>query len=88
MNFPELLANKTDTNLIIIVDEFQKITQVSKDIIPLFRSVLQTQGRTNYVAAGFSYPQLEKIFKEPESRFSCISRSFRSNPLPGMTAVN
>ena len=67
LNFPELLANKTDTNLIIIVDEFQKITQVSKDIIPLFRSVLQTQSRTNYVAAGSATHILENIFKEPES---------------------
>jgi len=67
LNFPELLANKTDTNLIIIVDEFQKITQVSKDIIPLFRSVLQTQSRTNYVAAGSATQILENIFKEPES---------------------
>ncbi len=67
LNFPELLANKTNTNLIIIFDEFQKITEISKDVIPLFRSVLQTQSRTNYVAAGSAIHTLEKIFKEPES---------------------
>jgi len=67
LSFPELLASRTGTEMIIIVDEFQKITEISRDIIPLFRSVLQTQGRTHYVAAGSAVHTLEKIFKEPES---------------------
>ncbi|MEA3293947.1 MAG: ATP-binding protein [Euryarchaeota archaeon] len=67
LNFPELLANRTSTNIIILVDEFQQITEVSRNIIPLFRSVLQTQSRTHYLAAGSAVHILEKIFKEPES---------------------
>lgn len=71
-DFPEKLAKEQDFEIILMLDEFQRIKDIDnfpqiRDTIGLFRSVLQTQSKTHYVVAGSAIRMLEKIFGEADS---------------------
>ena len=71
-DFPEKLAKEQGFDIILILDEFQRIKDIDnfpqiRDVIALFRSVLQTQSKAHYVVAGSAIRMLEKIFGEADS---------------------
>jgi AAA+ ATPase superfamily predicted ATPase len=71
-DFPEKFAKEQDINIVLFLDEFQRIKEIDnfpkvRDVLGLFRSVLQTQSRTHYVVAGSAIRMLERIFHEADS---------------------
>lgn len=73
-DFPEKFAKEQDINIVLFLDEFQRIKEIDnfpkvRDVLGLFRSVLQTQSRTHYVVAGSAIRMLERIFHEADSPF-------------------
>jgi len=71
-DFPEKLAKEQDFDIILMLDEFQRIKDIDnfpqiRDAIALFRSVLQMQSKVHYVVAGSAIGMLEKIFGDADS---------------------
>ncbi len=56
-DFTEKFAREQNIHILLFLDEFQKIKEIDnfpqiRDVLGLFRSVLQTQSKTHYVVAG------------------------------------
>ena len=71
-DFPEKLSKEQGFDIILVLDEFQRLKDIDnfpqiRDIIALFRSMLQTQSMTHYVVAGSAIRMLEKIFGDADS---------------------
>ncbi|MCG2737609.1 MAG: AAA family ATPase [Candidatus Methanoperedenaceae archaeon] len=71
-DFPEKFAREQNINIVLFLDEFQRLKEIDnfpqiRDVLGLFRSVLQTQSKTNYVVAGSAIRMLERIFQEADS---------------------
>lgn len=71
-NWPEVWARALDCHVMLILDEFPEILALNnypqiRDIIALFRAVLQAQSRVCYVVAGSMISLMERIFLTVDS---------------------
>jgi hypothetical protein len=71
-NWPEVWAQALDRRVMLILDEFPVLLSLNnypqiRDVIALFRAVLQTQSRVCYVVAGSVISLMERIFLTPDS---------------------
>jgi AAA+ ATPase superfamily predicted ATPase len=71
-DFTEKFAREQNIHILLFLDEFQRIKEIDnfpqiRDVLGLFRSVLQTQSKTHYVVAGSAIRMLEQIFQEADS---------------------
>ncbi len=71
-NAPEVFAKASGQRVLVMIDEFPEILALNnypqvRDILALFRAVLQTQSRVAYVVAGSMISLMERIFLEAES---------------------
>jgi hypothetical protein len=66
-NWPEVWARVLDRHVLVLIDEFPEVLALDnypqiRDVVGLFRSVIQTQSRVGYVAAGSMLGLMERIF--------------------------
>ena len=61
-NLPEKLALKNQIKIIYILDEFQEITKVHRDILKLMRAITEKQKKVAYFVAGSIVSLLKDIF--------------------------
>ena len=71
-NTPEVYARASGRRVIVILDEFPELLALDnypqiRDVLALFRAVLQAQSWVVYVVAGSMIGLMERIFLEPES---------------------
>ncbi len=71
-NAPEILAQASGRKVMLIIDEFPDVLALSnypqvRDVLALFRSVLQSQSRVCYVVAGSMIGLMERMFLDSES---------------------
>jgi hypothetical protein len=71
-NWPEVWAQALGRRVMLILDEFPTLLSLNnypqiRDIIALFRAVLQTQSRVCYVVAGSVISLMERIFLTADS---------------------
>jgi len=69
---PEAFAQASGRRVMLIIDEFPEILALNnypqvRDVLALFRSVLQTQSRVCYIVVGSMISLMERIFLEAES---------------------
>lgn len=84
---PEVIARRIGRPLMIFLDEFPDLLALSNfrevgNVIDLLRSVLQTQQRVAYVAAGSAIGMMQAIFYDPASP---LAVHFRTETLPPFT---
>ena len=71
-NWPEVWAQALNCRVMVILDEFPEILPLNnypqiRDVIALFRAVLQAQSRVCYVVAGSMISLMERIFLAADS---------------------
>ena len=71
-NAPEVYAQASGQRIMVILDEFPEILALNKypqirDVLALFRAILQAQSRVGYVVAGSMIGLMERIFLDSES---------------------
>jgi hypothetical protein len=71
-NAPEIYARATGQQVLLILDEFPEILALNnypqiRDVLALFRAVLQSQSRVSYVVAGSMIGLMERIFLDEGS---------------------
>lgn len=69
---PEVLAHQRNVLYLLILDEFQELEALShfqgtKNIVGIFRSVMQTQGRVLYILAGSAIGAMTRLITDPQS---------------------
>ncbi|MBN1666308.1 MAG: helix-turn-helix domain-containing protein [Anaerolineales bacterium] len=69
---PEVYARTSGRRVMLILDEFPEIMALNnypqiRDVLALFRAVLQSQSRVAYVVAGSMIGLMERIFLDAES---------------------
>jgi AAA+ ATPase superfamily predicted ATPase/Holliday junction resolvase len=92
LELPERLAVALDTPLLIAIDEFQELAELSSkrghiDPYPVMRSVWQRQKRTAYVISGSGRSMLERLVTAKSSPFFQHFALMRLGPLPEDAAV-
>jgi len=65
--WPEVWARALDRHVLMLVDEFPEVLALDnypqvRDVVGLFRAVLQAQSRVGYVAAGSMLGLMERLF--------------------------
>jgi uncharacterized protein len=71
-NAPDVYALAARRRVLLLLDEFPDLLALNnfpqvKDVLSLFRAVLQSQSRVGYVVAGSMISLMERIFLEAES---------------------
>ena len=71
-NWPEVWAQALNCRVMLTLDEFPEILALNnypqiRDVVALFRAVLQAQSRVCYVVAGSMISLMERIFLTPDS---------------------
>jgi predicted transcriptional regulator len=71
-NAPEIIAKANSQKVLVMIDEFPEILALNnypqvRDVLALFRAVLQTQSDVTYIVAGSMISLMERIFLEAES---------------------
>jgi predicted transcriptional regulator len=71
-NAPEIIAKASSQKVLVMIDEFPEILALNnypqvRDVLALFRAVLQTQSDVTYIVAGSMISLMERIFLDAES---------------------
>ena len=78
LGLPQFLAVQTDRNVVVIIDEFQELTELKRfkmiretvgEIFPIFRSVWQSHDRVNYIVAGSKMTLLKEMTTSYDAPF-------------------
>ena len=68
--------------LIVVMDEFQDIVQIGKDMDKRLRSIMQLQRHVNYVFLGSEESMMEEIFERKRSPFYHFGLMMRLKKIP------
>ncbi|MCX6666413.1 MAG: ATP-binding protein [Euryarchaeota archaeon] len=61
-SFPEKIAEKHHLKIIYIIDEFQEILQIQKNILRIMRAITEKQKHVNYWVSGSVFTVFEELF--------------------------
>ncbi len=61
-SLPQRIADEHDIKIIFILDEFQEILNVHRDVLKIMRGVTEKQARVSYWVAGSVFSLFEEIF--------------------------
>ena len=68
--------------LIVILDEFQEILQLDKDLDKILRAIMQEQKNINYILMGSQEEMMKKIFLRKKSPFYHFGSTIYLNRIP------
>ena len=71
-----------DNRLIVVFDEFQEITEVSKTLDRQLRAIMQRQSGLNYIFMGSQESMMEEIFDKKKSPFYHFGQRMTLHRLP------
>ncbi len=70
LDFPQKVAEKKNTEIVIAMDEFQRISTLDGDILErLLRSIIQEQDRVTYIFCGSQVNMLKEMFENEDRPF-------------------
>lgn len=61
-SFPKKIAEKYNLKIIYIIDEFQEILNVQKDVLKIMRAITEKQKDVNYWVSGSVFTVFEELF--------------------------
>ncbi len=83
LEFPQKVAEKKDTELIIAMDEFQRIRYLDGDSLErLFRSVIQEQDKVSYIFSGSQVRMLREMFESGDRPFFRSTKVMKLGKIP------
>lgn len=89
LQFPQKVAEKKDTDIIIAMDEFQRIRTLNGDKLQrLFRSVIQEQNRVTYIFSGSQVHMLKEMFESGDKPFFKSTKIMELGRIPETSFKN
>ncbi len=83
LEFPQKVAEKKDTEMVIAMDEFQRIQTLNGDTLErLFRSVIQEQDRVTYIFSGSQVGMLKEMFEDGDRPFFKSTKVIELDKIP------
>ncbi len=83
LEFPQKVAEKKDKNIVIAMDEFQRIQTLNGDTLErLFRSVIQEQDRVTYIFSGSQVGMLKEMFESGDRPFFKSTKVIELDKIP------
>jgi len=83
LEFPQKVAEKKNTEIVIAMDEFQRIQTLDGDTLErLFRSVIQEQDRVTYIFSGSQVGMLKEMFENGDRPFFKSTKVIELNKIP------
>ncbi len=74
--------SSSDNHLIVVLDEFQEIMQISKGLDKQLRAIMQEQKNINYILLGSQESMMEEIFERKKSPFYHFGMLMRLKKIP------
>ena len=80
----ELLQKVTapDNRLIVVLDEFQEVESIDKNLAKILRSIMQRQSGLNYVFMGSQESMMDEIFEKMKSPFYHFGQRMNLRKVP------
>lgn len=80
----ELLQKVTapDNRLIVVLDEFQEVESIDKNLAKILRSIMQRQSGLNYVFMGSQESMMDEIFEKKKSPFYHFGQRMNLRKVP------
>ncbi len=83
LKFPQKVAEKKNTKIIIAMDEFQRIQTLDGDTLErLFRSIIQEQDRVTYIFSGSQVGMLKEMFESGNRPFFKSTKVMELDKIP------
>ncbi|MFW5946537.1 MAG: AAA family ATPase [Candidatus Natronoplasma sp.] len=83
LKFPQKVAEKKDTDLIVAMDEFQRIRNLNGDTLErLFRSIIQEQDKVTYLFSGSQIRMLQQMFESGDRPFFKSTKIMKLGKIP------
>ncbi|MBQ9671354.1 MAG: ATP-binding protein [Prevotella sp.] len=75
-------ASTPENRLVVILDEFQEVTQIAKGLDKKLRAIMQQQNQLNYIFLGSQESMMEEIFERKKSPFYHFGTLMRLGKIP------
>ena len=72
----------TDNRLIVVLDEFQEVESIDKNLAKVLRSIMQRQSGLNYVFMGSQESMMDEIFEHKKSPFYHFGQRMNLRKVP------
>jgi len=83
LEFPQKVAEKKDMEVMIAMDEFQRIQTLNGDALErLFRSVIQAQDKVTYIFSGSQVGMLKEMFESGDRPFFKSTKVIKLEKIP------
>ncbi|MFW6048364.1 MAG: AAA family ATPase [Candidatus Natronoplasma sp.] len=83
LEFPQKVAEKKNTEMVIAMDEFQRIQTLNGDTLErLFRSIIQEQDRVTYIFSGSQVGMLKEMFESGDKPFFKSTKMMELDKIP------
>ncbi|MFW6041112.1 MAG: AAA family ATPase [Thermoplasmatota archaeon] len=83
LEYPQKLAEKKNINIVIAMDEFQRISTLDGDKLErLFRSIIQEQDRVTYIFSGSQVNMLKEMFERGDRPFFKSTKIMKLSRIP------
>jgi len=83
LEFPQQIAEQKDTNIVVAMDEFQRIRDLDGDTLErLFRSIIQEQDRVTYIFSGSQVRMLKEMFEGGDRPFFKSTKIMKLDKIP------
>ncbi|MFW6142460.1 MAG: AAA family ATPase [Candidatus Saliniplasma sp.] len=83
LEFPQKIAEQKGTDLIVAMDEFQRIRNLNGDSLErLFRSIIQEQDKVAYIFSGSQVRMLQEMFESGDEPFFKSTKIMKLDKIP------
>lgn len=71
-----------EARLIVVLDEFQEVVEIDKNLLKILRAVMQRQEGLNYIFMGSQESMMEEIFEKKKSPFYHFGQRMNLKKIP------
>lgn len=82
LELPAQLAAERDRRVVLVLDEFQEITEIDPGLVRLMRAVFQTQTDVSHLYLGSKRHMMERIFNDINEPFWRSAKQLHLGPIP------
>jgi hypothetical protein len=82
LELPAQLAAERDRRIVLVLDEFQEITEIDSGLVRLMRAVFQTQTDVCHLYLGSKRHMMQRIFNDVNEPFWRSAKQLHLGPIP------
>jgi uncharacterized protein len=83
LELPAELAAERGRSAVLVIDEFQEIVRIDRNLTKVMRSVFQQQPEVGHIYLGSKRHLMEQIFNDPSEPFWRSAKRMELGPIPG-----